>query len=200
MAFGVEAKGSILDAAESRFFFASRADALEVSDDLIDRLIGVSRLDPSERLEAALDLDAFVNRLPRRHKLTRVTIPAVGEFVKNQAIARLRIVSTRLMVALEACRASTGSFPDALEDLVPGIVGHLPADPVAGGPFMYRLVEDDPHGRPYLLYVTGLDLVDDGGNELPGAGVQINWTLPLRETWCGGFDVVVNTPRPLPDE
>ena len=79
---------------------------------------------------------------------------------------------------------------------MPGILAQLPADPVHGEPFGYRLVEDDPHGRPYLLYVTGLDLVDDGGNELRGAGIEVSWTLPLREPAFGGFDVVINTPRP----
>ena len=49
-------------------------------------------------------------------------------------------------------------------DLVPQILVTVPSDPLHGGPFGYRLTPDDPHGRPYLLYSTGLDRNDDGGD------------------------------------
>ena len=59
----------------------------------------------------------------------------------------------------------------------------------SGKNFCYRLLEDDPHGRPYLLYGVGLDGVDNGGSCSPHGA---------QEAFCEyrhrGFDYLLNPP------
>ncbi|MCH8315985.1 MAG: hypothetical protein IIA64_08440, partial [Planctomycetes bacterium] len=83
-----------------------------------------------------------------------------------------------------------------LDDLVPEILAAVPIDPLHGGVFGYRLTPDDPHGRPYLLYSTGLDRNDDGGDfdladslrSVVDPNAQTDYTVnqprrPMAEYW-----------------
>jgi hypothetical protein len=197
---GAPIRPSLLGAARSRFLWAGRAETIEAYDDLVDRMVEVHRLEPAARAGALHDVDPLLDRLSRRYDLIRLMCPAFRQALENEAVMRLRIETVRLMLALETHRAVHGRYPDGLGDLVPDFMAKLPLDPVHGAPFGYRLVEDDPHGRPYLLYVTGVDLVDDGGRELPGAGTHVSWALPLREPGFAGYDAILNPPRLAVDE
>ena len=82
--------------------------------------------------------------------------------------------------ALERYRLAKGSFPGALETLVPQFISLLPNDVLTGEPYKYRLTDD---GR-FVLYSVGWDEKDDGGvpgkrmfDELQGDWV---WEYPAK--------------------
>ena len=104
---------------------------------------------------------------------------------------------TRIMLALEIYYDQNAHWPDSLNDLVPEILPQLPVDPLHGGPFGYRVVDDDRFGRPYFLYSFGLDATDDGGIELIGSDGEIYLGREaLKEPNSAGLDYIINKPRP----
>ena len=66
--------------------------------------------------------------------------------------------AARLMVALNRFQAENGTYPAALDQLVPEFLDALPTDPFCAGPFGYRLSRE--YG--YVLYSCGFDGDDDG--------------------------------------
>ncbi len=63
------------------------------------------------------------------------------------------------LLRLEIYFNEHGVWPESLNELPGGV----PIEPLYGEPFQYERVEDDEHGRPYLLYwsvPTGPDLVE----------------------------------------
>ena len=67
---------------------------------------------------------------------------------------------TKVAVALAACKAEKGRYPEKLSELVPEYFKKLPEDLFAEGPLTYRRV-----GKGYLLYSVGKNMKDDGGLE-----------------------------------
>ena len=93
------------------------------------------------------------------------------------------------MLALERYWARHDRYPDSLDDLVPEILAEPIADPLGNPTFGYRLLDNDPHGRPYLLYSFGWDHTDDQGacdEDKPGAALDIDSI---------GVDLVINQVR-----
>ncbi len=176
-------------------FLAGRAETTRLANDFFDKTVAESRLDPVARAASPFDADDFASKLSTR-QLLKVMIPALGRVLQNDHVVRVQTQGTRLMLALEAYRARHGNYPARLEQLVPEILRELPADPTHGGPFAYRLLEADPHGRGYLLYSTGLDQSDDGG-ALPAATQRPH--ASLRDASATGIDYVINQPRPEGD-
>ncbi|MHC4220142.1 MAG: hypothetical protein ACYSU7_16985, partial [Planctomycetota bacterium] len=174
LGFSVPSEQSLLGAAVSRFFVASRAEIQDAYGTLMDDLVRQSRLPAAEHAAAAAESEAFVEELSFRFEMVRLLLPALGRFVQNRAVSAVRLEGTRVMVALELYRARHGGYPDSLDQLAGDIVTQLPADPLHVLPFGYRLLDDDPDGRAYLLYSIGLDRADDGG-----------------------ADYIINEPRPV---
>jgi hypothetical protein len=73
------------------------------------------------------------------------------------AEARRRVLITA--IALERYRTRHGSYPDALQRLVPEWLRRTPLDFMDGRPLRYRRTDD---GR-FVLYSVGLDCTDHGG-------------------------------------
>jgi hypothetical protein len=71
--------------------------------------------------------------------------------------------STLLMLlALRGFRVEKGRYPETLQELVPGWLQRVPADPfAAGAPLRYHR-----RGSRFVLYSVGPDGVDDGGRPL----------------------------------
>ncbi|MCH8005445.1 MAG: hypothetical protein IH888_04335, partial [Planctomycetes bacterium] len=180
------------------FFLAGRAETTALVNEFYDGVVAESKLYPLARAESRFDADLFVPRLGRRHVLLRVMLPATGRFLDNADVARVRIQGFRIMVALEAYRARHAAYPDALGRLAPEFLAEVPVDPTHGAPFRYRLLSDDPHGRPYLLYSTGIDQTDDRGVDLDEAGdwKDRGWFAALVDPNVTGVDFVINHPRP----
>lgn len=65
---------------------------------------------------------------------------------------------TRLALALAACKAQHGQYPEALDALVPEYLKEVPRDLFVDQPLKYRR-----QGEGYLLYSVGPNTKDDGG-------------------------------------
>jgi hypothetical protein len=76
-----------------------------------------------------------------------------------EAETRRRLVRTA--IALENFHLAHNSYPESLADLAPGFIP--PTDFMDGKPLRYQTFG----GKTFLLYSTGLDCVDDGGQILP---------------------------------
>lgn len=72
----------------------------------------------------------------------------------------------RVVVALQRHYLTHGRWPDALDELVPHTLDHIPPDPATGQPMAYTVRDGQP-----IVYSYGADLDDDGGQ----------WAM--RETW-----------------
>jgi hypothetical protein len=83
--------------------------------------------------------------------------------------ARLRGI--KVMIELERFKLRTGAYPMSLDELTKAGVS-LPSDPYTGKTFLYRPVqpERDSSGRPYILWSTGPDCIDDGGRPSQNLG------------------------------
>ncbi len=68
-----------------------------------------------------------------------------------------------VMSALERCRAKSGEYPAALEQLVPEFLPALPMDPLSGKPFLYERIDPatDKHQRSYLLRLIDKTILND---------------------------------------
>lgn len=199
--FYVPAEQSILGATASRFFTASRAEIEDAYGTLMDNLIRQSRLPAAEQARAAAESDAFVEGLSYRFEMVRLLFPALGTFVRNSTVRAVRLEGTRVMVALELYRARHGAYPDSLDQLAGDIVAQTPADPLHGLPFGYRLLDNDPDGRAYLLYSIGLDQVDDGGAKASPANRESHGHAAALTAPAATYaDYVINESRPVWEE
>lgn len=108
-----------------------------------------------------------------RRQAARLVAPnAGGVFVVSQVETRLEyalcqhrglvtdIAATRVVVAAQRFRLSTGRLPLTLEALVPEFIDAVPADPYDGKPLRY-LPERG------IVYAVDTDMVDDGGEVPP---------------------------------
>ena len=72
--------------------------------------------------------------------------------------AHMRFDLCRVAMALAACRAETGHYPEKLSELSPTYLEDVPADLYTAEPLQYAL-----RGAGYLLYSVGPNMTDDGG-------------------------------------
>jgi len=86
-------------------------------------------------------------------------LPPVGRLAAGAAAVATNWDATSIVVALELHHARNGAYPDALDDLAPGILPEVPPDPYTGEPFRYAR-----DGAAYKLYSVGQDRQDDGGD------------------------------------
>ena len=113
--------------------------------------------------------------------LARMFMPPLYRAIANCASLQTQVDLARLACALEACRLRTGVYPAALGEL-PGDVSGL-RDLVTGEAPRYRRDER----RGFLLYTTGANLRDDGGEVgLTPLGdldpIAGDWVWPREET------------------
>lgn len=80
---------------------------------------------------------------------------------------RTRREAARAMVAAARVRVATGQWPSRLEELVPGYVDVVPVDIFDGKAMKYHAGPDG-----VLLYMVGLNGVDDGG---AGEAPSLRW-------------------------
>ncbi len=89
-----------------------------------------------------------------------------AQFYNEPAQYQIALDQTRIALALEAQKRSTGSYPESLATLPPG----LPRDVATGQPYRY---EKSPDGS-FRLWSTDLDQADNGGV----SGKDIVYGLP----------------------
>lgn len=146
--------------------------------------------DLSPPLGEALDGGpAMLEREDLVEHLAELVAKAVVKVQSSEVEVQMAVEGTRIMLALEVYRGEHGTYPEGLEALAGGVIGEVPADPLSGEAFVYRLLKDDEVGRGYLLYSVGADGVDDGGREHEEVREKA-WSESGK-----GFDYVVNSPR-----
>ena len=119
----------------------------------------------------------------------RLMRSSAGRVIRNRAVLRLHVAATRTVLLIELYQHQHGDYPASLGLIDP------PTDPITGGSFVYRLTPDSPDGMPYLLYSTGVDGVDNGGQEKPATG------LTFADPSDTGYDYVLCKPRrPVPED
>ncbi|MCA9289754.1 MAG: hypothetical protein KDA25_01425 [Phycisphaerales bacterium] len=162
---GSEPPRGFAGAALSRFYLASRRETVDVIDSMYEALQVRLAMPLAQR--AGLPVQPFgPAALSNRFSLVTGLLPTLQGAADQRDAAASTFAGVRIMVALELHHARHGTWPATLDALVPGILPSLPLDPITAGPFGYRLLANDPDGRPYLLYSLGADGVDDGGRDI----------------------------------
>ncbi|MBL1217691.1 MAG: hypothetical protein D8M59_09370 [Planctomycetes bacterium] len=192
---------SFAAAFNGRYRVANRRELLNKYDEWYALCIGQSQYPPVERVVTHKYYDEFfVASDMRKYFLIQLVDSYCYQCLQYQTQTRFNQDGTRLMLALEIYCGEHGSYPTQLDALVPEILDKLPPDPVHGGSWCYHLVNDDPEGRPYLLYSTGLDQEDNGGTPAPADRRRPREYDVLTNRDLGGYDQIVNVPRPPLDE
>ena len=83
----------------------------------------------------------------------------IQSLVYYRVLCTTRYNGTQLALALELYRNDHGTYPEALDELVPTFFDALPADPYSDKPFIYR-----PADGEYWLYGVGQNFRDDDGH------------------------------------
>lgn len=78
-------------------------------------------------------------------------------------------------LAVERYRLARGGLPETLDQLVPGYLAAVPADPFDGAPLRYKRVD-----RGFVVYSVGEDGRDDGGKEQPRSRQGQTYDLVFR--------------------
>ncbi|HEY9840843.1 MAG TPA: hypothetical protein V6D23_10335, partial [Candidatus Obscuribacterales bacterium] len=109
----------------------------------------------SQWLKLAQDLDPEIQSNP----LVALAMPNYIGIQTRETHDQTRLRAAYLYLALETYHAEHGQYPQALAQLVPGVIPEVPADPWSGRPFGYkRLATGD-----YLFYSVGPSGRDQGG-------------------------------------
>jgi hypothetical protein len=176
-------------AAAARFIRPTRREFMESYEAYMDRLIEIAKSSFAERPKAIATLD----RDMASGRANRVVMDLAGEYQtglpRSETRNTLQREGTRLIAALELFRARTGRYPESLDELAPAVLAAAPRDPLNDLPYGYRLLADDPDGRPYLLYSVGLDGRDDGGVEVEE---EHGWGAAITKPELSGVDFVLN--------
>ncbi|HOX57934.1 MAG TPA: hypothetical protein P5205_13215 [Candidatus Paceibacterota bacterium] len=110
---------------------------------------------PVQKAQAALEAQR-----PRPYDaVSRLFLPAVAGCAQRFARGQISSDLARVACALERSRLANGSFPEALDGLVPRLIETLPHDIINGGPLKYRRTDDGQ----FVLYSVGWNESDDGG-------------------------------------
>jgi len=76
----------------------------------------------------------------------------------KEAQLEASILASRTGLACRLHKSRTGSYPERLDALVPGILSEVPIDPFTGQPLVYRRA-----GEGFIVYSLGSNQKDDGG-------------------------------------
>ena len=127
-----------------------------------------------------------------RFRLTAMIVPntahAIEVAAQNEGLRRLTITA----IAIKRYELRQGRPPVALSALTPDYLASVPMDPMSGNPLCYRLNADGS----FVLYSTGKDGKDDGGDATPvtpgkngfWAGRDAVW--PTSQSGTGEADLV----------
>ena len=131
------------------------------------------------------DLEARMAVIPAAERM----VGTIETHLNMRAQSSAMIAGLRAAIAAERYRLAQGMYPETIGAVVPEFLAEIPQDPITGGAIGYRRIENDAHGRGYLVYSVGPDGKDDGGraqDEDPMFGM-----MSLE----AGYDFVINRPR-----
>ncbi|MEI6211634.1 MAG: hypothetical protein WCR06_08405 [bacterium] len=114
------------------------------------------------------DSDGELARAARRRLLWRgnavgailvaTLLPSMESVNKQLCRGKCDLAGVRLLIALRRYERANGSLPDRLDDLVPGFIEAVPADPFDGQPLRYS-------SERRIIWAVGENLRDDGGSK-----------------------------------
>lgn len=192
-----EPEQTFFGATKSRFFYPARTELLKLTDQVVDASLARVQLRPSIRSNVGRQAMLLTSGYPEGYESVGMLGDSLLRFVDVEPRSKLLREGTHVMVALEMFYGQHDRWPQSLDELVPDILPNVPADPLHGGSFGYRLVENDRFGRPYILYSFGLDTTDDGGVEPESYTDDVyRGREPLTDYNLTGVDYVINKPRP----
>ena len=181
---------SLGEAVVARFILATKRESTQELDRMIDWLIAEAEAEPTQvNLRARYEQRMIQLYISFRYPFIENLFGAPEHSISIEDALHVEISATLVMIAIAEYKMQKGEYPAHLDDLVPEILTAVPIDPLHGGVFGYRLTPDDPHGRPYLLYSTGLDRNDDGGD------FDLADSLRCVEDPNAQTDYTVNQPR-----
>jgi hypothetical protein len=193
------------------FLHASREqteDKLREYYDLVERHL---KAPPAAR-KGLPSLDQFAQDLPPRYAILRLTMPALSSALAKSRVASDQLRALRIILAIERYRLANSNPPETLASLAPDFLPDLPTSTLSGGPFLYkRLDSPDTFGRTYILYLPGLDELDNGGIEtlpptaatattpaFPGTPPNQPYLAVLNQGASAGLDFILTRPRQAP--
>ena len=108
-------------------------------------------------------IDSWMSRgdLDLRYAPISVSAPSFFKFYNRAVSAQAVDSAARLLVELHRHRSEHGSFPAALLDLDPELLGSGYIDPFSGSSLRYQFVDGHP-----MIYSVGPDRNDDDGDEM----------------------------------
>ncbi|HVX10795.1 MAG TPA: hypothetical protein VHC22_06410 [Pirellulales bacterium] len=146
---------------------------------LMGNLVKASAAGPVSLDREARMLSATFQQTPAlwRFPVAKLMYPSMEAFAGAVAGAMARRDVTHTAIAVERYRRSQGRWPASLDDLVPGFISQVPADPFAAGPLRFVVGTDGCR-----VYSIGPDNVDQGGLvEEVNPPNDIVFRLPNRE-------------------
>ena len=114
-----------------------------------------------EREIASGSLGKTVGGFLHHRIIAALFLPALNKIPLKAAMAQTAADQAVLGCALERYRIANGSFPEALDSLVPKFIPQLPADVISGKPYIYRrtdppsLESSSAASGQFMLYSVG---------------------------------------------
>jgi hypothetical protein len=186
------ASKSVFGAAMARFFLADRATTSSAYDQLLDRYIKEGERPRSDWWKSSADPGLELDLMPNRMRIVTILMPALEKIMGQYVLHESQRNATVIQIGLELYRSIHGQYPTSPAQLVPQILAELPRDPMHGGQFGYRLLENDAHNRSYLVYSFGIDGIDDLGH-MPSSPEDS--FVAIKDRGAPGFDYVFNPSR-----
>lgn len=118
-------------------------------------------LAPRPYYEVRPALRAQTQRSEKRPWYAYISGNLIGNFETaffKEAQLEANILASRTGLACRLYKSRTGSYPERLEALVPGMLSEVPIDPFTGQPLVYRRA-----GEGFIVYSLGSNEKDDGG-------------------------------------
>lgn len=91
--------------------------------------------------------------------LVATLLPSMESVNKQLCRGKCDLYGVRLLIALRRYERAKGSLPERLDDLVPGSIEAVPADPFDGQPLRYSR-------ERRIIWAVGENLRDDGGSKM----------------------------------
>ena len=124
--------------------------------------------------------------------LVDILLPALSKILRSEDQITMERRGMAVLLALAKYRFKNGTDPDSLAALVPEFLPAIPIDPYSGQPFFYvKLPGPDAQGRRYLVYIPGIDGIDDGGRQPAPNNAWFVLTGSDGPT-TRGFDFIIN--------
>lgn len=176
-----------------------------------DRMVEAAKLPRAHRIDVMTELDADLQQLGLRSNpamvvggvfsanarsqltadvLLQLFLPALNATFEASDRAAVATELTLVCASLARYRATHGSYPDSLGEMVPKFIDKLPLDLYSGKPFVYRRNDEG-----YVLYSVFRNSADDGGDDINGYIAKGEWTKSKTDVNLDNGDLVVLVPR-----